>query len=163
LELHKGANAKMNKRHNQRDGTDSNKQAVCVNFKGTQVLVACSSARNVIKRKGGITLGYIWYVSEGPNPTHGDPRCELSFQKAQQLFGKYEMKYLGPGPPKFPSLNKALDCYGGRRFVVFELHAGESTNRPPARKDFQREIRDGFYLIEISIEECETVLSRQQV
>jgi len=66
-------------------------------------------------------MGNLWYVREGSSPTGPDPRCQLSFAKIQQLFGKHEIKYLGTTPPTFPSFAPHLDGFRKPAFVVFEL------------------------------------------
>lgn len=108
-------------------------------------------------------MGNVWYVREGPNPTIGESRCQLSFARVQQLFQKYTITYLGTAPPRFPSSNPTLDDYRPPRFVVFELPAGEPAGLTVNRIGFQSDNREGFYRVEIGIDDCETILAAEKL
>jgi hypothetical protein len=108
-------------------------------------------------------MGSVWYVREGPNPTVGEPRCQLSFARAQQLFREYKITYLGTDPPRFPSSNPSLDDYRPQRFVVFELPAGEPLGLTVNRIGFQPDKCEGFYQIEIGIDDCEAILAAEKL
>lgn len=108
-------------------------------------------------------MGNLWYVREATNPTAGEPRCQLSFAGVQEVFLKHKITFLGTKPPRFPSSNPSLDDYRPPPFVVFELPAGEVVNLTVNRKGFQPDIREGFYQIEISIDDCESILATEQL
>jgi hypothetical protein len=108
-------------------------------------------------------MGNVWYVHEGPNPTVGEPRCQLSFARVQQLFREYKMTFRGTALPRFPSSNPSLDDYRPPRFVVFELPAAEPVGLTVNRIGFQPDLREGFYQIEIRIEDCEAILAAEQL
>ena len=109
-------------------------------------------------------MGSLWYVYEGSPSTIGDdPRCHLTFAKLKLLFGKYELKYIGTDPPKFPSSNPVLDGYRPLRYIVFELPDDELIDVDLNRIGFQPEIRHGFYRLDIGIEQCEAILKKEQL
>ncbi len=103
-------------------------------------------------------MANIWYAREGQNSTRGDPRCELSFEKYQQLFKNYKMNFLGTDTPKFPSSNANLDDYRRPEFVVLELARDDLLNYKPKQIGFHPQLQKGFYQIDISVNQCEKIL-----
>lgn len=103
-------------------------------------------------------MAKIWYAREGQNPTTGGPRCELSFEKYQQLFKNYKINFLGTDTPKFPSSNPNLDDYRPPKFVVLELSMDDLLNYKPKQIGFHPQLQDGFYKIDISVNQCEKIL-----
>lgn len=103
-------------------------------------------------------MANIWYAKEGENPTTGDQRCELSFEKYQQLFKNYKMNFLGTDTPKFPSSNPNLDDYRTPKFVVLELAMDDLLNYKPKQIGFHLQLQEGFYQIDISVNQCEKIL-----
>jgi len=97
-------------------------------------------------------MAKIWYMREGGAPTiEGEqPRCILPFEKFKELFEAFETRYLGTGPPKFPSSKPALDEYRAPQFVVLEVAGKELADYP--------QMKEGFYLIDVPINHCEEIL-----
>jgi hypothetical protein len=79
----------------------------------------------------------------------------------QQLFGRYEIRYLGTETPRFSSSNAALDRFRGPEFVVFELPLGEPDGLSLNARGFQA--KAGFYQIDVTIDQCEATLSASQL
>jgi len=102
-------------------------------------------------------MANIWYAREGENPTTGGPRCELSFEKYQQLFKNYKMNFLGTDTPRFSSSNPNLDDYRPPKFVVLELAMDDLLNYEPK----QMQLQEGFYQIDISVNQCEKILKAE--
>ena len=112
----------------------------------------------VILSKGDIIMANIWYAREGQNPTTGRPRCELSFEKYQQLFKNCKMNFLGTHTPKLPSSNQNLNDYREPKFVVLELAVDDLLNYKPKQIGFHTQLKEGFYEIDISVNQCEKIL-----
>jgi len=106
-------------------------------------------------------MANIWYAREGQNPTRGGPRCKLPFEKYQQLFNNYKMNFLGTDTPKFPSSNQNLDDYRAPKFVVLELAVDDLLNYKPKQIGFQTQLQQGFYQIDISLNQCEKILGAE--
>jgi hypothetical protein len=107
-------------------------------------------------------MGNLWFVYEGPNPTMRGPRCQLTFSRVQELFRGYRITFLGTDTPRFASSNPSLDDYIPR-YVVFELPAVEAVRQSVDRIGFQPDIREGFYQIEASIDDCNAILAAEQL
>ena len=103
-------------------------------------------------------MANIWYAREGKNPTKPDPRCKLSFEKYQQLFKDYKTNFLGTYTPDFPSSNPNLDDYRPRKFVVLELAVDDLLNNKTKQIGFHPQLQEGFYQIDISVNQCDKIL-----
>ena len=109
-------------------------------------------------------MAKIWYVWEGNKPTRGrEARCELPFEKFEEIFNAFEKKYLGTEPPKFPSSNPALDDYREPQFVILEAEGKDLASYKPRQIGFHAQIKEGFYKIDITIDQCEGILERESL
>ncbi|HUV41539.1 MAG TPA: hypothetical protein VMW23_07120 [Sedimentisphaerales bacterium] len=94
-------------------------------------------------------MANIWYVAKGTLPS-GNPRCQLTFEKYQQLFGTNQLRFLGANGPNFPTSNPNLDGYRGAQYVVLQLVTNASTKKK------------GFYLLyDVTPTKCEEILKGQ--
>ena len=93
-------------------------------------------------------MAKIWYAREGQDPTLNGPRCELPFENCKQLFRSRGMDFLGTDTPRFASSNPKLDRFREPRFVVVEL----------TEKDSATDKAEGFYRLDIDVNQCEGIL-----
>jgi len=86
-------------------------------------------------------MSKIWYVKGGPRPNNAVPGGELSLDQYRNLFGCFEIKYLGQEPPEIRSDRDNLTEVRKPKYVVIEVDTHEAAqNKSPFDKE-------GFYLV----------------
>ena len=104
-------------------------------------------------------MAKIWFVNRGKNPTevYPAPICKLSLNECTDFFGEDKINYLGTERPKFE--NKGPLDYYKAEFVILELDKNDVLNFTPKQKlGFSRTYQQGFYQIDISVEEAKEIL-----
>lgn len=99
-------------------------------------------------------MAKVWFCREGPDPTVGGPRAELTISESQQALDLSKAMYQSglDNPPKF-NVDSKMGQFTGPKFVVIEIEEEEA---------LEHGWKPGFYITPHSPAEANRALANKE-